>query len=274
MSVPERPPPGFIVSASGVFTGDGERRFERGVRMLLWSLVRNGSVGPVVMDMIASTVGNRRVLVVPDEAPCGRWTRNAHAQPFSVGGVDVGARVCYTPKCWQRGGVYDARVVLFHELVHVLRHLTHSWTGSARSDSYRNVEEFHATTISNVLRSQLGLPLRMGYSMGDPVFEDLVARVRGSSSAAGPSRTAGGGMAMRESGGLTTSFQEDTVLNPPPTARQMEDFSLVFAAQHGAVADLFNQTRNLGRRIAAASATPFNPYRASSQASAAAGGRP
>jgi hypothetical protein len=234
--------------------------------MLLWSLARNGSVGPIVMGLIASATGrDRHVLVVPDRAPCGRWTRNAHAQPFSVGGVDIGARVLYTPRCWERGGVFDARVVLFHELTHVLRHLTGSWTGAARSDCYRNVEEFHSTTLSNVLRSELGLPLRLGYTFGDRAFEGLLARIRmDSGSGAASGTTAERGMGIRESGGRT--FHDDTILNPPPTASQLRAFSADFAGGHLAVAGLFSETRNLARQVAAVpwSSAPFNPYRAAS----------
>jgi len=265
VSVPTRPPPGFIVSASGVFEGEGERRFERGVRMLLWSLARNASIGPIVMGLIASTAGrDRHVLVVPDRAPCGRWTRNDHAQPFSVSGVDIGARVLYTPRCWERGGIFDARVVLFHELTHALRHLTGSWTGASRSDCYRNVEEFHSTTLSNVLRSELGLPLRLGYTFGDRTFEDLLARIRREAASVEPSvTTTGSGMTFRDSGSRT--FQDDTVLNPPPTERQLRDFSADFAGRHPAVAGLFNETGSLARQIASVpwSSAPFNPYRAS-----------
>jgi hypothetical protein len=270
VSEPTRPPRGFIVSAAGRFTGDGIQRFERGVRLLLWNLARNSEVGGAVIAKISSFAPQRHVHVAPDSSPCGEWKRNAHAQPLQVGGIDLGARVLYTPKCWQFAGVWDARVVLFHELIHAFRHLTGSRSGAAGPRAYPNAEEFHATTLANVLRSELRLPLRMGYTFADPVFGDLVARVRGSAQAPEPPPSPPGGLQTRTGQG-PPSFGVETLPGRSPTRRDLREFSAHFAAQHPAVARLFGEMPTLAGEIArvAWSTAPFNPYRAFREVSTA-----
>jgi hypothetical protein len=254
MTDPLRPPRGFIVSANQAFTPEGNHRYERATIMLLRNLERS-SVGAAVIGF-AARFFPRHIHIQPDRAGCGEWTRNAHSRPLSVGGIDLGACVLFTPRCWQFGGIFDARSVLLHEIVHAIRHLTQSWTAAVGPQGYPNVEEFHGVTIANVLNSELGLPLRLGYTFGDPAYGELIRMASRPAVAAGTQ----GELQMRGAP-LPATHAADRVITP--TRAQLTAFSHSFARYHAAVGRLFAETRMLADALAGVDAkdTPFNPYR-------------
>jgi hypothetical protein len=253
MTDPPRPPPGFIVWASQAFSAEGNERYERAATMLLRNLAAHRVGGPIMA--LATRFRPLHIHVQPDRAACGQWTRNAHAQPHAVSGTDLGARVLFTPRCWQFGGIFDARSVLLHEIVHAIRHLTRSWTGAAAPRGYPNIEEFHAVTIANVLQSALGLPLRLGYTFGDPAYAQLI-RMVSPQVAAGPQ----GGFGMRGAAAPSNHTAEQVVT---PTRVQLITFSGMFAQAHSAVQALSQETPMLTEALAPlpSSIAPFNPYR-------------
>jgi hypothetical protein len=98
-------------------------------------------------------------------------------------GQTLGATIYFTPNNWHRGGIWDERVVFFHELVHAYRMVAGEQRLGVRSPhtAYPHIEEFYAVAAANVYRSQLRVRLRKGYRSGsggvDPVFQDLCSRL-------------------------------------------------------------------------------------------------
>jgi hypothetical protein len=225
--------------------------------MLLASLASDRMAGPII-GLAANFYPNHLIQIVPDRAQCGEWTRNAHAQPLVVGGIDLGAQVSFTPRCWRFGGMFDARAVLLHEIVHAFRHLTGSWKYEVGPTGYPNIEEFHAVTVANVFLSALGHPLRLGYEFGDPVYAELISMV----SVPAAARSQGGALQMRGAA-LPTSHPADRVIRATPA--QLIAFSRVFAQRHAGVSSLFRETSMLANVIGGLpeSWAAFNPYRAS-----------
>jgi hypothetical protein len=104
---------------------------------------------------------SRRGTAAPAQHPTVGRIRS-HAVPLNF---DVAAR-------WPEGE-------MLHELVHALRELQgHARTAARRPGppGYSNHEEFSATTVENVLRSELARELRKGYAGVDPVFRRIERR--------------------------------------------------------------------------------------------------
>jgi len=267
-------PRGFVVSAAGTYDEPGNARYVEAATRLLNRLANHGRVASLVMAEATKFYPHRLVMVVPDTAGCSTWKRNAHARPFRVGSTDIGAVITYTPKCWSFEGVYDARAVLLHEIVHAARYILGVWAQSAAISNYPNAEEFHAVTLANVYRSEQNLSLRLGYSFGDPAFIPLynaagstAPATSGSAAAASGTASPQGPFTVRSGGtGNVTPFNPETEIVPRPTIAAMRAFSGHFARHHPLVATSLRARpiRPLLEDVAGLpwDDVPFNPFRA------------
>jgi hypothetical protein len=196
----------FFIHGGTRFTGVHLEGYRTAVRTVIAN-VRRSSTGRALLAANGAAASDRVVFIEPQ--PPG-YDFFAHVRAVRAPVVDSSAfqsmrvaaqagrvpappaqaqaaasTIYFTPGAWHHGGILDQRAVFLHELLHAYRmvaHLDRFGTPTPHT-AYPNTEEFYAVVAANVLRSELGLPLRKGYASGsqgvDPVFGELYRRIRG-----------------------------------------------------------------------------------------------
>jgi hypothetical protein len=205
----------------------------------------------------------RRTVVVPEPArrhsgSCSIYAEGsgAAARPGITAGRSVLTfRAHFTPLYYCRDVLWDARAILFHELFHLRLARQQGQPRPRPVTRYPSGEEFIATTAANVLRSELGVPLRKGYDVVDPIYERLCAISSGSTAQSRP-----GHLAMRS---RTPSLgTPGSLCSARPTAAHLRTFSAEFANRHREVLQAFQSVEtNHFDALVACAASPFNPFR-------------
>lgn len=288
---------------------DAGRRYEQAVSSLMQNIGATAT-GRAFFGALASLPRAGSIEIVPQQRPaecqgiepraCGCRTRiNVHARPAIVNrdavraitprgleartdlgepvpgltGTGLGvwpARVHFTPYFHCHAGPNAARLALTHELVHAAEQVTgQAYTSTV--PSWLNREEWEACLISNMLAGELGLPLRDGYDVYDPVFDQLLSALglttpaanaspsSGSTPESGsripPERTGPPIRPMREEGYATRQLEGVSV-----PGDVMRSFSAAFRSAHLAEIQAFAQAHSAYVPLQSLS-VPFNPLR-------------
>ncbi len=245
----------ILVDSENSFPTDGNRRYEAAVVRVLRNVFDRTATGRALFPSLSPG----RNIVVPE--PRRRTSQCSNAQDAHLGAqaaprIVAGSRVLtavarFTPKYYCRGGVWDIRAVLFHELFH-LRDQRRPLTPP--NAYYRSGEEFITVVATNVLRSELRVELRKGYGdFTDPLYERLCA-------IAAPTSTHSGTLQMR-SGSNQTLRSPSASCPHAPTPDHLRAFSTEFAQAYQSTLEAFRgQEGEIFGRLRSTPA-PFNPFR-------------
>jgi hypothetical protein len=229
-------------------------RYENAVMRVLGALSAHTVFTDVLFPRMTASVA-----VVPErrrsDYSCNVYFSGSHARARA--GVVAGNHVMtwhaeFTPLYYCRGGVWDIRGILFHELFHVRQgRIDHH--GRPPDSSYPDAEEYLAVTVTNMLSSQMGVPLRKGYlDFPDPVYEHLCAL------SAPREESAPGELRMRSR--ERALDRSDSECPHAPTEAHVREFSSYFArVRRDSLLPLAREP-DLWSDLQASPA-PFNPFR-------------
>ena len=154
------------------------------------------------------------------------------------------------------------QVTLAHELVHGLRQITGQQVGRTMP-VWDNLEEFVACNVENVMRSELGLPLRVnhGKMAVDPVMLRFCVARTGRQTSRTQARP-GGGFQMRDPDnevqvGEVERFMESIRRDRSALASLAREFAAEYLSL---LRDLRNANRRLVEALIGVTAALFNPF--------------
>lgn len=199
-----------------------------------------------------------------------------------IGTSHVGVR--FSPERYRHtsSAETDQRTVLAHELVHAFRMMTGQSLavrmpdrpGTADDDEdasyYSTEEEFYAVLVANIMASEIGLTLKIGYSSFDRRSDEYMCRDAAPRSPAPPERPSRPGALTMRSGGSSPTQCFGAASVRVFTHEQLEDFSRYYARRFADLLSAFRrQNRLLFNRICAIPwhVAPFNPLRATDPSS-------